>query len=108
MFDHENSDAFRTRLAHATTLRDAHKQLVGYYALIDRMDFTNEIDGVMTPVWLETVKRKCGATWPGGLFPDSLPDATDAFMCELKQDFARATKVRLVFPKSQDCLPMPY
>ena len=88
VFDHEDSDAFRTRLAHASTLREQHETVKTYFGLVEKMEFTNDVDGVVTPTFLERVKRKVG-TRPN---PDSLPDATEEFLTELKQDFRTATK----------------
>ena len=41
VFDAEDSDAFRTRLAAATTLREYHEQIKRYRALVERMVFSD-------------------------------------------------------------------
>ena len=66
MFDAEDSDAFRTRLAAATTLREYHEQIKRYRRAGGTHGFENDVDGVLTEDRLARVFRKVGKpTKPG-------------------------------------------
>ena len=88
VFDAEDSDAFRTRLAAATTLREYHEQIKRYRALVERMVFENDVDGVLTEDRLARVFRKVGSR-PN---PERMPECTASFLEDAKDDFRRATK----------------
>ena len=88
VFDAEDSDAFRTRLAAATTLREYHEQIKHYRALVERMVFENDVDGVLTEDRLTRVFRKVGSR-PN---PERMPECTASFLEDAKDDFRRATK----------------
>ena len=88
VFDAENSDAFRTRLAAATTLREYHEQIKRYRALVERVVFENDVDGVLTEDRLARVYDKVGSR-PA---PERMPQCTRTFLEDAKDDFRRATK----------------
>ena len=88
VFDAEDSDAFRTRLAAATTLRKHHEQIKRYRALAEGVVFENDVDGVLTEDRLARVFRKVGSR-PA---PERMPECTATFLEDAKDDFRRATK----------------
>ena len=88
VFDAEDSDAFRARLAAAATLREHHEQIERYHALVERMDFENDVDGVLTEDRLTRVFHKVG-TRPA---PERMPNRAAAFLEDAKEDFRRAAK----------------
>ena len=88
VFDAEDSDAFRTRLAAATTLREHHEQIKRYRALAEGVVFENDVDGVLTEDRLARVFRKVGSR-PN---PERMPECTASFLEDAKDDFRRATK----------------
>ena len=88
VFDAESKGAFRTRLANATTLRDAHEARLRYFSLVERMTFDGDVDAVLTPEWVDRVCEKSGR----GVVRKRLKASLEAVVDEIRREYARSIK----------------
>ena len=88
VFDAESKGAFRTRLANATTLRDAHEARLRYFSLVERMTFDGDVDAVLTPEWVDRVCEKSGR----GVVRKRPKASLEAVVDEIRREYARSIK----------------